>query len=77
MSCSAIQTIQAGNGSKTQFAFDFPYIFKSEIHVYFWNTTTKEWDEVLSTDATYPWEIADANPNIIVLLAQLHPPHFL
>ncbi len=65
MSCSAIQTIQAGDGSKTQFAFDFPYIFRSEIHVYFWNTTTKEWDEVLSTDATYPWEIADANPNII------------
>ena len=42
MSCSDVQTIQAGNGSKTQFSFDFPYIFKSEIHVYFWNTTTKE-----------------------------------
>jgi hypothetical protein len=65
MACSDVQTIQAGNGSKTQFSFDFPYIFKSEIHVYFWNATTKEYDEKLTTDATYPWRITDANPTIV------------
>jgi len=65
MSCTDVQTIQSGNGSKTQFSFDFPYIFKSEIHVYFWNATTKEWDEKLTTDATYPWRIDDANPTIV------------
>jgi hypothetical protein len=65
MACTDVQTIQAGNGSKTQFSFDFPYIFKSEIHVYFWNVATKEYDEKLTTDATYPWQITDANPTIV------------
>ncbi len=65
MACSDVQTIQAGNGTKTQFSFDFPYIFKSEIHVYFWNAVTKEYDEKLTTDATYPWRITDANPTIV------------
>ena len=65
MSCSDVQTIQAGNGSKTQFSFDFPYIFKSEIHVYFWNVATKEYDEKLTTDSTYPWRVTDANPTIV------------
>ena len=65
MACSDVQTIQAGNGTKTQFSFDFPYIFKSEIHVYFWNVTTKEYDEKLTTDSTYPWRITDANPTIV------------
>jgi len=65
MSCADVQTIQAGDGSKVLFSFDFPYIFKSEIHVYLWNTTTKEWDEKLTTDATYPWQITDANPTIV------------
>ena len=63
--CSAVQTIKSGDGSKTQFSFDFPYVFKSEIHVYFWNTTTKEYDEKLTTDSTYPWRITDANPTIV------------
>ena len=65
MACTDVQTIQAGNGTKTQFSFDFPYIFKSEIHVYFWNAVTKEYDEKLTTDATYPWQITDANPTIV------------
>ena len=65
MACTDVQTIQAGNGTKTQFSFDFPYIFKSEIHVYFWNAATKEYDEKLTTDATYPWRITDANPTIV------------
>ena len=65
MACTDVQTIQAGNGSKTQFSFDFPYIFKSEIHVYFWNVATKEYDEKLTTDSTYPWRITDANPTIV------------
>ena len=65
MSCSDVQTIKAGNGSQQTFSFDFPYIFKSEIHVYFWNVTTKEYDEKLTTDSTYPWRITDANPTIV------------
>ncbi len=65
MACTDVQTIQAGNGTKTQFSFDFPYIFKSEIHVYFWNVVTKEYDEKLTTDGTYPWRITDANPTIV------------
>jgi len=73
MSCADVQTIQSGNGSKTQFSFDFPYIFKSEIHVYFWNATTKEWDEKLTTDATYPWRIDDANPTIVEFTSTAPP----
>jgi hypothetical protein len=73
MSCSDVQTIQAGNGSKTQFSFDFPYIFKSEIHVYFWNVTTKEYDEKLTTDSTYPWRITDANPTIVEFTSTAPP----
>ena len=63
--CSAVQTIKSGNGSQTQFSFDFPYVFKSEIHVYFWNVTTKEYDEILTTDATYPWQVTDVNPTTV------------
>ena len=73
MSCSDVQTIKAGDGSKTQFSFDFPYIFKSEIHVYFWNITTKEWDEKLTTDSTYPWRITDANPTIVEFTSTAPP----
>ena len=63
--CSAVQTIKSGNGSQTQFSFDFPYVFKSEIHVYFWNVTTKEYSEVLTTDSTYPWQVSNTNPTIV------------
>lgn len=73
MSCSDVQTIKAGDGSKTQFSFDFPYIFKSEIHVYFWNVTTKEWDEKLTTDSTHPWRITDANPTIVEFTSTAPP----
>jgi len=73
MSCTDVQTIQPGDGSKTQFSFDFPYIFKSEIHVYFWNATTKEWDEKLTTDGTYPWQVTDANPTIVEFTSTAPP----
>ena len=74
MSCADVQTIQSGNGTKTQFSFDFPYIFKSEIHVYFWNRETKEYDEIAQdgtgwaaapANTIYPWRIDDANPTIV------------
>ena len=65
MSCADVQTIKAGNGVQTQFSFDFPYILKSEIQVSFWNNITEQWDVKLTTDATYPWQIADANPTIV------------
>ena len=77
MACTDVQTIQAGNGTNTLFSFDFPYIFKSEIHVYFWNVVTKEYDEKLTTDATYPWRITDANPTLWSLRGLLHHPHLL
>ena len=73
MACTDVQTIQAGNGTKTQFSFDFPYIFKSEIHVYFWNAVTKEYDEKLTTDSTYPWRITDANPTIVEFTSTAPP----
>ena len=73
MACTDVQTIQAGNGTKTQFSFDFPYIFKSEIHVYFWNAATKEYDEKLTTDGTYPWQITDANPTIVEFTSTAPP----
>ena len=85
MSCADVQTIQAGNGTKTQFSFDFPYLLKSEIKVYFWNDTTKEWDEILTdgllsddsywmggTDA-YPWQVTDANPTIVEFTSTAPP----
>ena len=65
MSCTDVQTTQAGDGSKTRFSFDFPYILKTEIKVYFWDDSDKNWDEILTTDATYPWEVTDANPTIV------------
>ena len=73
MSCTDVQTIQPGDGSKVNFSFDFPYIFKSEIHVYFWNVTTKEWDEKLTTDATHPWRVTDANPTIVEFTSNAPP----
>jgi hypothetical protein len=73
MACADVQTIQAGNGSKTQFSFDFPYLFKSEITVSFWNATTKEWDDIATTDATYPWQVTDANPTIVEFTSTAPP----
>ncbi len=73
MTCSAVETIQAGNGTNKLFTFDFPYIFKSEIHVYFWNVTTKEYDEILTTDATYPWQITDAIPTVVEFTGSAPP----
>ena len=73
MSCADVQTIQPGNGVKTQFSFDFPYLFKSEIQVSFWNATTKEWDVKAQGDATYPWQLTDANPTIIEFTSTAPP----
>ena len=73
MSCADVQTIQAGNGSKIQFSFDFPYLFKTEIEVSFWNATTKEWDVKATTDATYPWQVTDANPTIVEFTSTAPP----
>ena len=73
MSCADVETIKPGDGSELRFSFSFPYIFKSEIHVYFWNVTTKEWDEKLTTDATHPWRITDANPTIVEFTVNAPP----
>jgi len=73
MSCADVQTIQAGNGSKTQFSFDFPYLFKTEIEVSFWNATTKKWDVKATTDGTYPWRVTDANPTIVEFTSTAPP----
>jgi hypothetical protein len=73
MACADVQTIQAGDGSKSQFSFDFPYVFKSEIHVYLWDDTTKDWEEKIKTDPTYPWQITDANPTIVEFTGTVPP----
>ena len=73
MSCADVQTIQAGNGATTQFSFDFPYIFKSEIQVSFWNATTKEWDVIAQDDGIYPWQVTDANPTIVEFTSNAPP----
>ena len=74
MSCADVETIQAGNGTKDQFSFDFPYLFKNEIKVYFWNRVTKEYEEIAQdgtgwgqapANTIYPWEITDANPTVV------------
>ena len=83
--CSAVQTIKSGNGSQTQFSFDFPYVFKTEIHVYFWNATTKEYEEILADgklsddsyygggSTAYPWEIPSANPTLVAFTGAAPP----
>ena len=74
MSCADVETIQAGDGTKVDFSFDFPYLFKNEIKVYFWNRVTKEYDEIAQdgtgwgqapANTIYPWEVDDANPTIV------------
>ena len=40
---------------------------------YFWNATTKEYDEKLTTDSTYPWRITDANPTIVEFTSAAPP----
>jgi hypothetical protein len=74
MSCADVETIQAGDGTKVDFSFNFPYLFKNEIKVYFWNRVTKEYDEIAQdgsgwgqapANTIYPWEITDANPTIV------------
>ena len=74
MACTDIQTIQAGNGNKKSFTFNFPYIFKSEIHVYFWNADTKKYEEKLQSDATYPWKISDSNGSVVEFTKTPPPP---
>ena len=73
MSCADVQTIQPGNGVKTQFSFDFPYISVSEIQVSFWNATTEAWDEKLTIDPTYPWQVSSANPTIVEFTSNAPP----
>ena len=73
MSCAEVQIKYQGTGSQSQFNFPFPYQFKSEIIVSIWNNTTKEYDQKLSTDATYPWQITDANPTIVEFTGTLPP----
>ena len=73
MSCAEVQIKYQGTGSQSQFNFPFPYQFKSEIIVSIWNNTTKEYDQKLPTDATYPWQITDANPTIVEFTGTLPP----
>ena len=85
MSCADVETIKPGNGTKTLFSFDFPYLFKSEIEVSFWNTTTKEWDVILNDglleddsywmggSTAYPWEVTDANPTAVQFTVEPPP----
>ena len=71
--CELVQIEYQGNGSLSVFAFPFPYDFKTEVRVALWNNTTKKHEEILTTDATYPWEVNDANPTAVTFTGTAPP----
>ncbi len=71
--CELVQIEYQGNGSLSVFAFPFPYDFKTEVKVALWNNTTKKHEDILTTDATYPWEVNDANPTAVTFTGTVPP----
>jgi hypothetical protein len=71
--CELVQIEYQGNGALSVFAFPFPYDFKTEVRVALWNNTTKIHEEILTTDATYPWEVNDANPTAVTFTGTVPP----
>jgi len=71
--CELVQIEYQGNGSLSVFAFPFPYDFKTEVKVALWNNTTKKHEDILTTDATYPWEVNDANPTAVTFTGTAPP----
>jgi len=71
--CELVQIEYQGNGSQVIFPFPFPYEFKSEIKVAIWNNTQKRHVDILTTDATYPWEVSDANPTAVTFTSTAPP----
>ncbi len=71
--CELVQIEYQGNGTLSVFAFPFPYDFKTEVKVALWNNTTKKHEDILTTDATYPWEVNDANPTAVTFTGTVPP----
>lgn len=71
--CELVQIEYQGNGTLSVFAFPFPYDFKTEVKVALWNNTTKKHVDILTTDATYPWEVNDANPTAVTFTGTVPP----
>ena len=71
--CELVQIEYQGNGTVSVFAFPFPYDFKTEVKVALWNNTTKKHVDILTTDATYPWEVNDANPTAVTFTGTVPP----
>ena len=71
--CELVQIEYQGNGTVNVFAFPFPYDFKTEVKVALWNNTTKKHVDILTTDATYPWEVNDANPTAVTFTGTVPP----
>ena len=71
--CELVQIEYQGNGTVSVFAFPFPYDFKTEVKVALWNNTTKKHEDILTTDATYPWEVNDANPTAVTFTGTVPP----
>ena len=63
--CELVQIEYQGNGSQVIFPFPFPYEFKTEIKVALWNNSQKKHVDIATNDATYPWEVSDANPTAV------------
>ncbi len=71
--CELVQIEYQGNGTLSVFPFPFPYDFKTEVKVALWNNTTKKHEDILTTDATYPWEVSDANPTAVTFTGTVPP----
>ena len=71
--CELVQIEYQGDGSQVIFPFPFPYEFKTEVKVAIWNNTQKRHVDIETTDATYPWEVSDANPTAITFTSTAPP----
>lgn len=60
MSCTAVQTYYAGDGSQKTFTFTFEYINESDIKVGIYDSTTKLYVTKAQSDPTYGWSFANA-----------------
>ena len=60
MSCTAVQTYYAGDGTQKTFTFNFEYINESDVKVGIYDATTELYVDKAQDDATYGWSFANA-----------------
>jgi hypothetical protein len=71
--CELVQIEYQGDGSQVIFPFPFPYDFKTEVKVALWNNVQKKHIDIATNDATYPWEVSDANPTAVTFTSTAPP----